>query len=872
MITAKAVSIVESASATALGTEPIGRAIAQLVGALKDKNIQVHSRNRLDQVPEGELCILIADTGSQEARQILSTTQTTVLNIAESLALVRGNAAGRTAILASGTDMRGIVYAILELADRVAHSENAFDALARSLPIVEQPANTIRSIARLFTSEVEDKTWFYDRGFWKDYLSMLIAQRFNRFSLSLGLGYNFPRNVSDVYFYFAYPYLVSVPGYDVRISGLADEERDRNMDMLRFIGEETVANGLQFQLALWTHAYEWVDSPNAHAKVEGLTAETHAPYCRDALNQILNTCPTLSGITFRIHGESGVPEESYEFWQTVFDGIVQCGRPIEIDMHAKGLDQKMIAVAHATHMPIVVSPKYWAEHQGLPYHQAAIRDQEQAPSGGGQRDFMAFSAGSRRFLRYSYGDLLREDRAHGELYRIWPGTQRHLLWGDPAQAAGLGRYAGFCGGLGLELFEPLTFKGRMGSGVKGGREGYLDESLRSKTGDWEKFGYTYRLMGRLLYNPDAEPDTWQRYLKTHFGRASEAIEKALANASRILPLVTLAHHPSASNNSFWTEMYTNMPIVDPDRTHPYRDTRNPKCFGTVSPLDPAMFSSIDEYVSDLVMGKPSPRYSPLTVADWLEACAETAETEHHKSEGLIADAASPAYRRVAIDVAIQAGLGHFFADKLRAGVSYVLWQKAGNSQKLSEALSFYRRARDAWARLSETASVYAQDLTYGQSPHLRGHWVDRLQAIDDDILDMEKQKVEGKNAGVGSIEEIQRGVPHVTCSHTPPESFSPGESLTLNLLIDFEEQDALSARLHCRHISQSEFYDVIDMQLTDHGFSATISSDYTDSPYPLQYWFELCHRSTCAWFWPGLDTELSNQPYFVVRQPLSKNR
>jgi hypothetical protein len=44
---------------------------------------------------------------------------------------------------------------------------------------------------------------------------------------------------------------------------------------------------------------------------------------------------------------------------------------------------------------------------------------------------MKFSAGTRSFLRYGYGDLLREDREWGVLHRIWPGTQRLLLWGDP---------------------------------------------------------------------------------------------------------------------------------------------------------------------------------------------------------------------------------------------------------------------------------------------------------------------------------------------------------------------------------------------------------------------------------------------------------
>ncbi len=47
------------------------------------------------------------------------------------------------------------------------------------------PANRIRSIQRLFTSEVEDKPWFYDREMWPRYLAMLAENSFNRFNLPL---------------------------------------------------------------------------------------------------------------------------------------------------------------------------------------------------------------------------------------------------------------------------------------------------------------------------------------------------------------------------------------------------------------------------------------------------------------------------------------------------------------------------------------------------------------------------------------------------------------------------------------------------------------------------------------------------------------
>jgi len=49
--------------------------------------------------------------------------------------------------------------------------------------------------------------------------------------------------------------------------------------------------------------------------IEGLTAETHAPYCREALRAVLTACPNIHGVTFRIHGESGVPEGNYDLWK-----------------------------------------------------------------------------------------------------------------------------------------------------------------------------------------------------------------------------------------------------------------------------------------------------------------------------------------------------------------------------------------------------------------------------------------------------------------------------------------------------------------------------------------------------------------------------
>jgi hypothetical protein len=133
--------------------------------------------------------------------------------------------------------------------------------------------------------------------------------------------------------------------------------------------------------------------------------------------------------------------------------------------------------------------------------------------------FMTVCEGSRPFTRYSYGDFLREDRPYDVVFRIWPGTQRLLLWGDPAMAAGFGRLASLAGTQGLEWAEPLGLKGREGSALPGSRDAYADASL-SSADDWAKYAYTFRLFGRLTYNPDSEPETWRR--SAHRSAACEA--------------------------------------------------------------------------------------------------------------------------------------------------------------------------------------------------------------------------------------------------------------------------------------------------------------------------------------------------------------
>ncbi|HEY2759622.1 MAG TPA: twin-arginine translocation signal domain-containing protein, partial [Pirellulales bacterium] len=497
--------IVDPADAIA-SSPPAKWAIAELIDILKSKNLSVRQYAKIADAKPNEFCIVAAGVKSPSLEKLIGASGMKIPDAPETVALASAGVDDRQTLFACGTDPRGLVYALLEVADRVTHADPPLAALETQKPIIEQPANAIRSISRLFVSDIEDLPWYRDKTFWRDYLNMLATERFNRFNLALGLGYDFTRDIRDSYFYFPYPFFLAVPGYNVRAVNLPDKERDENLAMLKHISDEATQRGLDFQLGLWCHAYKWTNSDKANYTIDGLNPDNHGPYCRDALAALLKACPSIAGVTIRTHGESGVTEGSYDFWKFIFDGAAKSGRKVEIDLHAKGIDEQMIDNAISTGLPVNVSPKYWAEHTGLPYQPASIRDLEKPKPGEKQATgLFSLSNGARRFMRYSYGDLMRDDRKYGVFFRMWPGSMKLLLWGDPEMASAWGRYASFCGSKGMEIQEPLSFKGKQGTGLAGGRNAYQDAALKPAA-DWEKYAYSYRLWGRLLYNPDTNPE------------------------------------------------------------------------------------------------------------------------------------------------------------------------------------------------------------------------------------------------------------------------------------------------------------------------------------------------------------------------------
>ncbi|HVH71822.1 MAG TPA: hypothetical protein VNB49_12015, partial [Candidatus Dormibacteraeota bacterium] len=61
-------------------------------------------------------------------------------------------------------------------------------------------------------------------------------------------------------------------------------------------------------------------------------------------------------------------------------------------------------------------------------------------------------------------------------------------------------------------------------------------------------------------------------------------------------------------------------------------------------------------------------------------------------------------------------------------------------------------------------------------------------------------------------------------------------------------------------------YQVREMKESGGRYQAEIPAAYTQSPYALQYFFEIHNGPNQAWLLPGFDPNGPAQPYFLVKR------
>ena len=252
--------------------------------------------------------------------------------------------------------------------------------------------------------------------------------------------------------------------------------------------------------------------------------------------------------------------------------------------------------------------------------------------------------------------------------------------------------------------------------------------------------------------PDADPDCWRRYLERQFGAGAPATENG---AGQCQPYSADRHHRARRFGRQQHILARGVSESVDGRCRASaaltRDTPAPRVFGNVSPLDPQLFSRINDFADELLQRRA--RAASIRRSRWRSGSKTMPPPRPSIWRGLSRRRPARIAPEYPADGDRCRDSGRHWADSsapnFAAACSTEFMKRPGTERRSKTSLKQYREARAAWAELANRAKgVYVTDITVGEHPQLRGHWLDRLPAIDADIAAIEKETRERKPRAV----------------------------------------------------------------------------------------------------------------------------
>ena len=609
----------------------------------------------------------------------------------ESFAIRSLKVEDKPTLVVAGSDERGLMYALLELARRIELQPQGTAparALAETRDETGKPDVGVRGMIQFLHSADLERDWYYDARYWEKYLGMLARDRFNQFNLVFA-------HQTD-YLAPPYPFLFPVDRYpDVRVPGLSAADQSRNLETLQTISRMARERGIDFVMGIWEHR-AW--QRGQKSMVDGLTDANQADYARLAIEKLLRLCPDIGAIQLRVNTESGITiDRQTGFYRAVFEGMKAAGRPVLLDLRGWGALPATIDAAVQSGLPMRLSMKYWAEFMGMPYQAAQM-----LPS-------------------YSYADFLHHPRPYPVLFQVWSlGSHRLFPWGSAEWVRQFAASTHLDGAAGFETCAPLSQKGF--GNPPGAWRIFASPAREYYTWEFERYWLYYLLYGRLTYDPATADDVWLGELRARFGEsAAPHVAEAFRSASGILPFL-VSWRLSNPNMYIWPEKQMGG-ILD--------------FYLEVKPADTARMASFPEYVAARLDGRASSKVMPEEAAARLTAMADATERALARADAATGAARSREYAANRIDLAALALLGRYHAAKIRAAGGLALFYASGDDGALVTARSQAASGLEIWQRLVRlTDGVYHPKMVFG--PRDVGHWKDNLVFVRHDVARLDE--------------------------------------------------------------------------------------------------------------------------------------
>jgi hypothetical protein len=777
--------------------------LATLEEALRKQGLSVQ---RLESIAQAQTDVLIlAGLASNQGTvpRMLKVLNAPLPEGPEALAVRRTEVEGKPTVLLCGSDDRGLMYAALDVADRVSWNDTSGNPFAHVRDASEKPYVIERAVSIYTMQRAYFESRLYDQTHWQRYFDMLARSRINSFVVIFGYengGFMAP----------PYPYFFDVAEFpDVKLIGITAEQQQRNVAAFRRMIEIAHAHGVDFTAGIWDHIYrggvqgggiagasERASKPT-EGLVWGVTGENLAAYNKAAIHRFLEVFPDIDGLQFRMHSESGLKRNEMKgFWHEIFGMVRQMRPEMRLDLRAKELPDEVIEDGLDQGLKLRVATKYWMEQMGLPFHPTHVNRQNQHDR------------------RHGYADLLRYPQRYRVHWRLWNGgTSRLLLWGDPDYVRRFAQSAHLYAGDSFEINEMLA-TWMLGEPHDSEPLALLDPKYRYYDYEFERYWHYHQVWGRVSYNPDTPAEVWNREFDRRFGaQAGPLLAKALHLASKVLPRIVAAsyRYQLFPTTRGWAEM---MRIDDLPQ---YSDAEG---------SDVQQFMNMRDQAKSMIEGTDTAMRRPAETSRWFRHVAGQILDNVAQAEKSIGNRGSNEFVSTVVDLKILAGLAQYHSQRLQAGVRYNLYEQTGDLFALDDAIGFERQAVGAWERMVEAASdVYSKNLAVGV--HRVGfsrHWEEELQKLRNGLKKLEevRQKAQPRT---------KAGLPCI--AHVPVRRHAPGEAVRLRATVGTETEPA---QAQVRFYSEGQWHSV-DMRAASRSQYEAIVP-VTDATDQIKYFIE----------------------------------
>ncbi len=827
---------------------PVQHGLDKLKLALKEKGAAATERASLQQAAGDTVLVAGLVSGAGEAAMLIADLKLTPGSGPESLLIRRFKRDGKTVVLVAGTDARGLMYALLDVASRVGWAKSAEQPFSEVSDIEESPFTPERALSLYTFNRAYWESRFYDEAYWARYLDVLAQNRFN--SLVIIFGYENGGFLAP-----CYPYFFDVKDFsDVRMMGITPAQQQLNLAALNRLIQMAHDRGLKFTVGIWDHIYrggvqgggipgadDATKKPGSDL-VWGVTGENLVSYTKAALAEFVRRVPDLDGIQFRMHDESGLKNNEQEgFWRDVFQMMRIKAPNLRLDLRAKGLPDSVIQSASEVGLPFRVTTKYWMEQMGLPFHPTHINQQNQFDR------------------RHSYADMLRYPQRYKMHWRLWNGgTARVLLWADPDYARRFAESSHLYAGDGFEVNEPLCTK--MEAQPHHAKPfDLLAPSRRYYDYEFERYWHFFQVFGRLGYNPKTSPEVWQREFESRFGmEAAPFLERGLHRASAVLPRIVASCYPYGSfpMTRGWAEKQRlgDLPA-----------------YARAEGSDTEQFANFDEEAHLLIQNGETAKVRPPENSQWFAQIASDINLQITEAEKRIGDRQGREFDSTITDLRILANLALYHSRRIPAAVSYRLFERTKDLKTFDDAIRYERRAIDAWRQLVTAAGdFYTDDLMMGvRGANLCGHWRDELIALDKGLAALEQRRreinasPEAKNSPryrpTGTTGDVE--APFVV--HQQVISAPASQALTISATVR-DPSGVKWVRLRYRSVNQHQDYRALPMLPSGAPaqYRAVIPAEDTMATWDLMYFIEAMDNAGNGRIHPDLNRET---PYVIVK-------